>query len=222
MNTAEKTAEQPQIHSNAGEMGDGRLSAPSAMRNMEPITEALKSFVPTIGRALEIASGTGQHIVHYARAFPGVTWQPTDIAPDRLASINAWVKEEGVDNVRPAINLNAGRPGWGLGRFEITLVSNLFHLVNNETARNILKGAAEALNPGGHFFVYGPFREAGAFRSEGDARFHAAITREAPDAGYKSVEWMNQAAAMAGLAQAARIEMPANNLALVWRRKHGS
>ncbi len=211
--------EQPQIHSNADRLGDGRLSAPSAARNVTPIIEVLAQVVPETGAALEIASGTGQHVVAYGRAFPRVTWQPTDIAPERLASIDAWRAGEGVGNVRPARHLDAAAPDWDIGRFQLVLMSNLFHLISAAAAENVLRGAARALSEGGHLFIYGPFREGGAFRSQGDAEFHASITAAEPECGYKSVEWMQDAAGQAGLRPAGRHEMPANNLVLLWQQE---
>ena len=213
-----KAGEQPQIHSNADTLADGRLSAPSALRNVAPITGVLAQVAPGHGAALEIASGTGQHVVAFARALPGLTWQPSDIAPERLASIDAWRKVAGVDNVRPARHLDACGSAWDAGRFQLVLASNLFHLISRAAAQNVLRGAARALTPGGTLFIYGPFRENGAFRSQGDADFHAAIIAADPESGYKSVGWMRDTAARAGLRPAGRHEMPANNLVLLWQR----
>ena len=210
--------EQPQIHSNAGALGDGRLTAPSAMRNIGPILAAMRDFVPGQGRALEIASGTGQHIVEYAQAFPGVEWQPTDIAPDRLASVDAWVVSSGCANVSKAQMLDAGVSGWDAGRYDYVSVCNLFHLISDAAARHVLTGAAKALSPGGVLFIYGPYRKEDVFRSQGDADFHARIQADNPAAGYKSVEWMQAGAGGAGLTFEAEIEMPANNLSLIWRK----
>ncbi|HHB80419.1 MAG TPA: DUF938 domain-containing protein [Aliiroseovarius sp.] len=214
-----QAGETPQIHSNASDAGDGRLSAPSALRNVGPISRALAQIAPQAGVALEIASGTGQHVVAYARAFPNVTWQPTDIAPERLASIDAWVAAEGLGNIRPARGLDASTPDWDAGRYDLVLMSNLFHLISAQAAGNVIAGAARALNPGGRLFIYGPFREAGAFRSQGDADFHANIIAAQPDCGYKSVEWMQETALARGLNATGRIEMPANNVALHWQKK---
>ena len=215
-----KAGEQPQIHSNADKVGDGRLSAPSAARNVTPILEVLAQVLPKTGTALEIASGTGQHVVAYGRAFPQVTWQPTDIAPERLASIDAWRAAEGLGNVRPARHLDASGAAWDAGRFQLVLMSNLFHLISETAARNVIRGAARALTRGGLLFIYGPFREKGAFRSGGDAEFHASIVAAEPDCGYKSVEWMQGVAEQAGLRPAGRHEMPANNLVLLWRQEN--
>jgi len=131
----DKTGERPLIHSNADPAGQGRLSAPSALRNVGPITKVLKTLVPDTGAALEIASGTGQHVVAFAKSFPALSWQPTDIAPERLASVDAWVAAEKVENVHPAQCLDASRPDWDVGRFDLVLISNLFHLISNTAAR---------------------------------------------------------------------------------------
>ncbi len=217
--TTNKAAEQPQVHSNADELADGRLSAPSAVRNVGPILAAMQPYVPPEGGALEIASGTGQHVAAFAKQFPGVTWQPTDLAPDRLLSIDAWATAAAAGNILPATRLDAGVPDWDMGSFDYVTVSNLLHLVSNDTALNVIAGAARALRPGGHLFVYGPFRRDGAFRSAGDSSFHARIQAENPSAGYKDVTWMQETALANGLNPKAQIEMPANNLSLVWQKQ---
>ncbi|HHL22885.1 MAG TPA: DUF938 domain-containing protein [Aliiroseovarius sp.] len=223
--------ERPRVHSNAEGLGDGRLSAPSALRNIGPICEALAQVVPAAGTALEIASGTGQHAVAFAAAFPGVTWQPTDIAPERLVSINAWRQAEGAPaNLRPARHLDASRPGWpdwpgeedgSCAPVDLVVAVNLFHLIDNAAARMVLTGAAKVLKPGGKLFIYGPFRDAGGFRSEGDRKFHASIVAAAPKSGYKQVDWMRDQARLAGLEWLGRVEMPANNLSLIWQKPGG-
>jgi len=167
---------------------------------------------------LEIASGTGEHAVALARALPGCIWQPSDIAPERLVSIDAWRAAEGVANMRVAIALDATRSAWAFGPVEAVYLSNLLHLLPTGAGENVVSGAARSLRPGGRFFIYGPFREGGRFRSEGDARFHDSLTRSDPEIGYKDVEWVLAVAAAAGLKPLARIEMPANNLILAFER----
>ncbi|MCB1337208.1 MAG: DUF938 domain-containing protein [Maritimibacter sp.] len=209
----------PPVHSHADpHHDDGRLSAPAATRNAGPIAEALAGYLPASGRVLEIAAGTGQHAVALARANPGLDWQPTDIAPERLASIDAWAAAEGLGNIRRATHLDASVPDWRAGPVEVVFLSNLLHLLPEPAAVNVVSGAARALVPGGQFCVYGPFREAGGYRSEGDARFDAQLRASEPGIGYKSVEWVDETAAPAGLTRTARIEMPANNLILVFAR----
>lgn len=195
---------------------DGRLHAPSAERNFEPIRNCLADYVPDGGLALEIASGTGQHISALARAFPQMTWQPSDIAPDRLKSIAAWREESGAGNLLPPILLDAAKP-WGDGPENVALiyVVNLFHLVSEADARAILTNMHDALDPGGLVFIYGPFKRHGHYRSDGDAEFDASLRRQDSAIGYKDVDWMEGCFAEVGLRLVARHEMPANNLVLV-------
>lgn len=135
-------------------------------------------------------------------------------------SIDAWRAHVGAENLRVAQYLDAGAPDWpadwARAAFDVVTVGNLFHLVSESLAANVVAGAARALRPGGQFLVYGPFREHGRFRSEGDAAFHARLSAEDPETGYKSVEWLTETAAAAGLTRRDRVEMPANNLFLVF------
>lgn len=208
----------PPAHSNADELDDGRLSAPAAERNAPAIAAALAALVPETGRVLEIAAGTGQHAVTLARAFPGLDWQPTDIAAERLASIDAWRAREEVVNMRVALWLDATTPDWEVAPVAMVYLANLFHLVTLQAAENVIRGAARALIPGGTFFAYGPFRTEGEFRSAGDASFHARLSEADPQIGYKDLEWIKATAADAGLRLHAVIDMPANNLIVVLRK----
>lgn len=214
-----EVGEQPVVHSNADALGDGRLSAPSARRNIGPIVEALRAHVPAHGRVLEIASGTGQHAVACARAFPGLDWQPTDITPERLASIDAWRAAEGIENMRVAQWLDATAPDWQVAPADLVVIVNLMHLIPEPDAANVIRGAARALKPGGRLFLYGPFRTNGTFRSEGDAAFDARLRAADPEIGYKDLEWIEARAETAGLARCALTEMPASNLALTWEKR---
>jgi SAM-dependent methyltransferase len=208
----------PHTHSNAERLTDGRLSAPAAVRNAAAIVAALADWLPERGRALEIAAGTGEHAVALARANPGLDWQPTDIDPARLASIDAWRAAEGVANMRVAALLDATLPDWSVAPVDVVFLANLMHLVAEAQAVNLIRGAARALAPGGRFCLYGPFRTGGAFRSEGDATFHARLTASDPLIGYKNLEWIGAQAADAGLVQNALIEMPANNLIAIFHK----
>jgi len=205
-------------HSNADSLDDGRLSAPAAVRNAPAIVAALAGWLPDRGRVLEIAAGTGEHAVALARANPDLAWQPTDIDPARLASIDAWRAAEGVENMRVATMLDATAPDWQVEPVDVIYLANLMHLVSEAAAANVIRGAARALAPGGRFCIYGPFRTGGAFRSDGDASFHARLTASDPSIGYKDLEWIEAVGAEAGLARAAMIEMPANNLIAIFDR----
>jgi SAM-dependent methyltransferase len=203
-------------HSIADSLADGRLSAPSALRNAPAIVAALADWLPLRGRTLEIAAGTGEHAVALARANPGLDWQPTDIDPERLASIDVWRATEGVENMRVAARLDATTPDWRVEPVEVVFLANLMHLVPETAAANVIRGAARALLPGGRFCLYGPFRTGGDFRSRGDATFHARLTASDPSIGYKDLEWIEAVAGEAGLVRAAVIEMPANNLIVIF------
>ncbi len=197
---------------------DGRLSAPSAVRNAVPIFERLAEYVPDGGMALELASGTGQHIAALAQGHPDVEWQPSDLSDERMVSVQAWRAHVGVANLRVPIQFDASGtwPAWsGLG---LVYVVNLFHLISQTDAKAVISGAANGLTAGGHFFIYGPFRTNGAFRSEGDAKFHASLSAQDAAIGYKDLEWMEAELCANGLSLVAVCEMPANNLAVVVRK----
>jgi len=197
---------------------DGRLSAPSAIRNAAPIFERLAQYVPDGGMALELASGTGQHIAGLAQAHPDVAWQPSDLSDERMASVLAWRAHVGVANLRAPIQFDASGtwPAWpDLG---LVYVVNLFHLISQLDAKAVIGGAANGLAAGGHFFIYGPFRTDGAFRSDGDEKFHASLAAQDAAIGYKDLEWMEAAFCANGLSLVAVCEMPANNLVVVVRK----
>lgn len=207
-----------QVHSHADRMDDGRLSAPAAVRNAPAIVAALAPLVPETGTVLEIAAGTGEHAVALARAFPGLDWQPTDIDPARLASIDAWRAAEGVANMRVAVWLDATTPDWAFGPVDAVYLSNLFHLLPEAQAENLIRGVGRALGPGGTFYAYGPFRVGGGFRAESDEAFHERLRESDPSMGYKDAEWIEAIGAQAGLRPLARIDMPANNLILAFQK----
>lgn len=197
----------------------GKLFAPSAARNTEPLTKALTEFVPPQGRALEIASGTGQHIISYAKAFPQVTWQPTEVAEDRIASIAAYLSEASLTNVETPIPLDATAPGWGgtSGPVDLILLSNLLHLISQAETEVLISEASQALAPGGYLAIYGPFSRDGVLVSDGDVQFDQSLRTQDPEIGYKSDVGIRSFGATCGLSPNKAIEMPANNLLLTWR-----
>lgn len=194
---------------------DGRLHAPSAERNLAPIKEVLADLLPQGGDVLELASGTGQHIADFAATWPDLTWHPSDIVEERLVSIQAWREKVQLPNLQEVREFDAVT-GWGAlkGRYDFIYVVNLLHLIPDAAAASVLAGMAQALNPGGRMMVYGPFRDAGAFRSEGDAKFHASLTRQDASIGYKDAQWVREQMADAGLTDVSELLMPANNLIL--------
>lgn len=203
---------------NKGE-GD-KLIAPSAARNCDAICDLLAHVAPTEGRALEIASGTGQHVAAFAARFPGLRWQPSEPDAARRASIDAHAAESGCANIAPALALDACKPGWGaeLQGQALIVVINLLHLIPMDWAEVLIAEAARALSPGGRFVIYGPFMRAGELTSDGDAAFHASLTAQDPRIGYKDDFDVIDLLHSAGLELAEAVEMPANNLALIAER----
>ena len=204
----------------AEERGDGRLSAPAALRNRDAIVAALAGVAPRSGRALELASGTGEHVVRFARAMPGLVWQPSDPAADRRASIAAWAAAEPAANLLAPLPLDACAPGWSAdhGGQDLIFLANLLHLVPDAPARTCLAEIARALAPGGLAAVYGPFLRDGRTTSEGDAAFDARIRAEMPGAGYKDADLAPRLWRAAGLVPPPAMAMPANNLLLLARK----
>lgn len=196
-----------------------KLHAPSAARNAEALTAFIADHAPASGRALEIASGTGQHVTGFARAMTTIDWQPTDIAADRIASIDAYVREAGLSNVQPAQFLDASVPGWSprYSPRDLVVLINLLHLINDDAAHTIVTQAIACLAPGGQFILYGPFKRGGVLTSDGDAKFDADLRRADPLIGYKNDRDVRDWMVAAGASSVTVTEMPANNLAFVAR-----
>jgi hypothetical protein len=195
----------------------GKLLAPSALRNVAPIVELLRHAAPASGRALEIASGTGQHITALATALPNLHWHPSEIAPDRITSINAYAAEARLDNLHPAQILNAASPDWAAQHtpYDLIYMGNLLHLIPATAAVMILSEAAKALTPMGRFVIYGPFMREGVLTSDGDAKFHGELRNANPAIGYKDDVWIKQILTEVGLTAIVAQKMPANNLAFI-------
>ena len=199
---------------------NAKLHAPAAERNASHLIDLLRGYAPRTGSALELASGTGQHVVQFARAFPDLMWQPTDVDIDRLASIDSYAAEATLPNLRPARVLDATRPHWHRSKEEVDLVVvvNLLHLIATDHARTVIFEAMAVLGPAGRFILYGPFRRDGELTSTGDRQFDARLCAENPDLGYKNdrdiIRWLTTA----GATDVQQIEMPANNLAFVATR----
>ncbi|MCX7567351.1 DUF938 domain-containing protein [Sulfitobacter sp. F26169L] len=200
--------------------GDGpKLCAPSAIRNTPAIVACLDSVAPQSGRALEIASGTGQHITALAAAIPGLHWHPSEIAQDRIDSINAYAQDASLDNLHPARLLDATTPDWAATHtpYDLIYLGNLLHLITDEAASAVLIETAKAITPAGVFVIYGPFRRAGQLISDADAVFDSELRAADPDIGYKDDGWVIQMLTQAGLGDTVTSDMPANNLAFIAR-----
>ncbi len=196
----------------------------AADRNKQAILDVLVGLVPALGNALEIASGTGQHVACFASGLPGWTWQPSDAQPDGFASINAWGAEQGVRNVRPPVVIDVMAPIWLPGQqlFDLIYCANMLHIAPWATCAALMRGSAQHLVAGGQLITYGPYLEEGVPTSPGNLAFDESLRERNPAWGIRRLEDVALEATKAGLKLIARHAMPANNLLLVWARQQPS
>ena len=212
-----------------------RLASPAAERNREPMAQVLRRALPAAGRALEIASGSGQHVHWFARRLPGWTWQPTEFDAAALASIAAWsvvtpgdLLDDAEDdmanvagplaNVLAPLRLDVCAPQWPVvGLFDAITCANMIHASPWPTCPGLMRGAARHLAPAGLLVTYGPYIEDGVPTAAGNLAFDADLRARHPAWGLRRLADVAAEAEAAGLQLQRRVAMPANNLLLVWR-----
>ena len=196
------------------------MHSPAAERNSAHIIELVCSYSPTSGNALEIASGTGQHIVELAATLTELVWQPSDIDNARLNSIASRSLAKQLPNLLPPIRLDATDKGWFAlcPNQDFILLVNLLHLVSKTEVKAIVNGISKSLAQGGRCVIYGPFMRNGVLSSTGDKAFHQSLIGADPDIGYKDDVWMFDLFQKHKLETVKVLEMPANNLAFVMEK----
>lgn len=195
-----------------------KKQAPAAARNRQPILDVLQPRLPAKGLVLEIASGTGEHVVHYAAARPELTFQPSDPDEGARASIDDWVRTLGLDNVRPALEIDVTRAAWPVKRADAVLCCNMIHIAPWEAAVGLIAGAGRLVPPGGLFFLYGPYRQGGRHTAPSNEAFDADLKRRNPAWGVRDLEAVIELAGAQGFSAPDIVEMPANNLSLLFNR----
>ena len=190
--------------------------APATARNRDVLAETLKYLLPAEGLVLEVASGTGEHVVHFAKLFPALIWQPSDPDPIALASINAWRAESDVPNVRPAMLLDASGD-WPISRADAVICINMTHISPWAATVGLLHRAARLLPPSAVLFIYGPYKQRDAPLAESNAAFDASLRQQNAEWGLRYVEDIAEEAHKFGLRLDPVIAMPANNLSLIFR-----
>ena len=207
----------PSTASVVSEKSDGCLHSPAAERNSAHIIDLVCNYAPVSGNALEIASGTGQHIVELAAAVPSLIWQPSDIDETRLNSISSRGTAKQLPNLLPPIKLDVTDKGWSAlcPNQDFILLVNLLHLVSEAEVKAIISGISQSLAEKGRCIIYGPFMRNGVLSSSGDKAFHQSLKAADSDIGYKDDAWALDLFRQHKLELIKTLEMPANNLAFV-------
>jgi hypothetical protein len=187
------------------------------MRNRDSILAALRRHLPSQGLVLEIASGTGEHAVHFAAGLPGLTFQPSDRDDRALASINAWVRAARLPNLRPALTLDTTAATWPIEAADAVFAANMIHISPWTATLGLLAGAARVLPPGAPLILYGPFRRGGEHTAPSNASFDTDLQAHDPAWGVRDLEAVTEAAT--GFTGPLVEPMPANNFLLVFRRR---
>jgi len=193
-----------------------KKSAPTALRNREPIADVLAEELPSSGTVLEIASGTGEHAAFFATRFPHLEWQPTDPDPEALASIEAWRGEADLPNLRAPAALDAASPEWPIEGADAMLCINMIHISPWEASKGLFAGAARLLPKGGKLLLYGPYLEDDVETAQSNLDFDAWLKARDPRFGLRNIADVDTLAARNGLSRSRRAEMPANNLTLAY------
>jgi SAM-dependent methyltransferase len=173
--------------------------------------------VPASGIVLEIASGSGEHAVHFAAGLPALTWQPTDRDADALRSIAAYRTAARLPNLLPPLELDASSPHWPVARADAVVSINMIHISPWTAAEGLMAGVGRVLAPGGVLYLYGPFKEEGRHTAPSNAAFDADLRARDPQWGVRDVAEVSDLAGRRGLVFVERVAMPANNLSLVFR-----
>lgn len=200
----------------AEDKGAVRKHAPATLRNREGIAAELAALLPETGSVLEIASGSGEHCAFFAAAFPALRWQPSDPDAAGRESIASWCA--GLGNVAAPLHIDAAAPDWPVDRADALLCINMVHISPWAATLGLLDGAARLLPPGGPLILYGPYRRAEVPTAPSNEAFDESLRSRDPAWGLRDVADVTAAAEQRGLKFDRLIEMPANNLILVYRR----
>jgi SAM-dependent methyltransferase len=200
-------------------LSDGRWLAPAAERNKEPILDVLRAALPAGGTVLEIGSGTGQHVAHFARALPALAWQPSDADAEHLASIARWIAAESLDNVLAPMRLDVHERPWPIAAADAIVCINVLHVAPWSAAVALFEGARDVVREAGVVVLYGPYLRGGRHTASSNARFDASLRAHDASWGVRDADDVAALAVDAGFAFARVVDMPANNLSLVFRKR---
>lgn len=193
--------------------------APQADRSKGPIVDVLRRVLPDYGIVLEIGSGTGQHVMHFARELPGIEWQPSDYDQVAVASVDSYRREARLPNLREPLLLEVRKRTWGNGLLDGVLGINLVHVTSWSVCEGLFDGARRHLRPDGVLFLYGPFKQGGGFESAEDEALDAALRARNPDWGLRDLEAVVALGRVRGLIVEQVVDMPGGDLGVVFRKQ---
>lgn len=198
----------------------GGLVSPAAARNADAILAILRAHLPQHGRVLEIASGSGQHAVAFARGLPETTWIPSDPSPEARDSIRAWRQDSGLPNLAEPLPLDAIDPAtWPADTVQALVCINMIHISPWSATEGLMALAGRVLtHPGGLLFLYGPYVEDDQPLAPSNAAFDADLKARDPAWGLRNRNTVVAEALKHGLHLTLRKAMPANNITLLFRR----
>jgi len=199
---------------------DGALTSPAARRNSQAILDVLKAHLPATGTVLELASGTGEHAVVFTTALPGLAWTPSDSSIKARTSVAAWREKSSAGNLRPPLTVDClDADSWPQDRFDAVFCANMTHISPWAATEGLMGLCGQVLRrPGGLLALYGPYREGDVPLAPSNAAFDDSLKARDPEWGLREREAVEALARSHGLVATARIEMPANNLMLLFRR----
>ena len=197
---------------------DHRLQYPATARNRGVILDVLRGVLPPSGIVLEIASGSGEHIVHFAGALPALTFQPSDPEADALRSIAAWTLDSRATNVRPPLQLDASAETWPITSADAVLCINMIHISPWSATEGLMHGSARILKSGAPLYLYGPYRRTDIVTAPSNEAFDESLKSRNAEWGLRELDDVTKLAESAGFSGPQVIEMPANNLSVIFRR----
>lgn len=212
-------APQPWFASEAG--GAGKRHAPAALRNRDAIAAVLRDILPERGVVLELASGSGEHIVHFAGLFPALEWQPSDPDSDALASIATWSGESGLPNIGAPLAINVQADDWSIDHADAMLCINMVHISPWEATIGLMRGAARLLATNAPLYLYGPYIRPDVETSPSNLVFDQSLRNRNRAWGLRQVDDMIDLARENGIIFCNLVEMPANNISLIFKRSSG-
>lgn len=198
---------------------DGRLVAPATARNRDPILDVLRTALPARGHVLEIASGTGEHVAHFAAALTDLTWQPSDPDAGHRKSTDAWARRAGLANVSPALHVDVRAESWPVDQADAILCINMIHIAPWEATIGLFRGAAALLASGQALILYGPYMFDGQHTAPSNERFDHSLRSRDPSWGVRDLSRVEQVASVHAFDLIDQVPMPANNWTVVFQKR---